>query len=672
MAQCLIVARTDEGQWILFHPDEVSVTLLIQLPDPLPLNDGMSLPLLRPVDQVSRAKLTGHEDKMVAERLDAPSDPVDCRQIFAPSNNEPRAPVVLFNKHHLGAFVRVHQTTDGTRLRAGLDPAAAIAVRLARASHVPADRSQRSRLLLWISEFAGRWSLGRLDAGSANERGREPDATARRGLFRRGRRRQSALEIAGREIENLGLIRATVLEIRVGVRILGPLPSLPPILTGAARARPDGTQLNESSPGDPALWDWHLAGEDADVDVAVLARRVRHALELSVTQIRSLQQEIHALRRLPIVLSTVERLPPLVPVLIHSNPAAEPKGPHVSMLATRPQVDPVAGAALTDHEFEHWGYARRRTDRGPFSAYVDVRREAHVALTRLGDYRLAALLCGVAAESLLDELLLHLTWEEARTPEQAANDWRAGLESRVRSEFAGRIGGSWDVTRGNPIGRWAQHLAALRHRVAHAAYTPSRDEAERSFMVLDELTSHLCDLLAAPSTLRRYPRTAVTLAGTDGLQRRSAYTNRVRDLMGSSEEVPWIETYSRWREAWRRLRQDITGAPRVPDPATSYLLAVLRESGGKSWCLHDRQNHLAVELPPEIAEASVSDVARVSLAQIEAIVRDGQPRDWPLSIAIDRAGPVSLPPDATWVEEYHLVPMTQVMVDQTDYQQRQP
>ncbi len=314
------------------------------------------------------------------------------------------------------------------------------------------------------------------------------------------------------------------------------------------------------------------------------------------------------------------------------------------------------------HSTEH-----ERVDGGAFAAHLDVHREAHIALDRLGDHRLAALLFGIAAESLFDELILHLMWEEGLTPEDVAQNWIEGLDARVRQELPARLGGPWDVTRRNPIGVWAQDVASLRHRVAHAAYTPTEEEARRSFDGVNALVTHLCDRLARPAMLKNYPRTALSLAGEGGLRRRTAYTKRMRELENDPSEVLWTETFYRWREAWRRTRQDRTAKPRVPDEAGAWLLAVRHPDRSLQWIRHDRAQHLAIEV-----DVNEDDLLPGFIDQVHALADAQQNQNGyqrPISIAGEQAVRTTYRPGAVWAEDYHHVPMTEVMVDGSDHRQ---
>jgi hypothetical protein len=194
---------------------------------------------------------------------------------------------------------------------------------------------------------------------------------------------------------------------------------------------------------------------------------------------------------------------------------------------------------LTAEQLQRVGRARFAASTDAFSAHIDLHRQALVASNFEGDTRLAALLAGLSAESLLDDLLLHLLWDEGLTPEDALPLWKPGLDNRVRSDYHQRIGGNWDTTGSGAIGNWSTCVADLRHRVVHGTYIPTRSEARRAIVVVDELMRFLCDRLAKHEVLRTYPRTALVLAGQPGLEKRGAVTKRIRTLQVETTEPTW-------------------------------------------------------------------------------------------------------------------------------------
>lgn len=613
---------------MVVHPEELIATILLPLPDAIPLTDGTVLPTYRQPEHATIQMLEPWIDQLWLQAVDG-SGIVPCRDMLL-SEECKSARINWSNKITLITSIHFHQTFSDAGLRLGLEPAMRIATVISGPRITAAQKANA------------------LD---------EQDA-------------RRHLDTAG--LRDLGLGPVTVAECYVGLRLVGELPHLEsPLTQESAPAPPFGPiDTDRLYPNDPAMWQWRILPPGAALDAELVERRVRNALEVALTELGLTQRAVHALRRTPTMIATLERLPFVVPVVLRrAGDIGDENAPAVVvMLATRPHFDSLLPPdPLTEEETRVLGHARQRINGGPFTTHVDAHREAHVALARQGDHRLAGLLLGIAAESLLDELVLHLAWEEGQTPEHVAQTWIEGLSTRVRQELPRRLGGPWDVTRRNPIGIWAQDVASLRHRVAHGAYAPNEAEARRSFDGVNALVSHLCDRLASAEVLKKYPRTGLALAGETGLRTRSAYTKRVRELQGDSSEVPWTETYQRWREAWRRCRQDLTAQPRVPDETGAWLIAVCHPDHSLRWVLHDRAQHLALEVDINGADVPHDLIKRIT-TNANLIHDGGNPS--PISAAVN-IHPVRTThrTGAVWTEEYHHIPMTQVMVDGSDYLQ---
>ena len=271
--------------------------------------------------------------------------------------------------------------------------------------------------------------------------------------------------------------------------------------------------------------------------------------------------------RHPITLLTRERLPPFLPILIRRlNAADQPETWWQGLIRVNDNLWPLAAPEILDREeLLAVGHMRTRVaQHGAFSAYLDLHREAVAALHRQGDTRMSGILIAVAAETLLDELLLHLMWEEAQRPEDVAPQWgETTLVNRVKREFSPRIGGQWDMRSPNAVTRWHREVAALRHRIVHGAYVPTAEEVSLAITRVDELVEHLCDRLAIKRHRQVYPRTALALAGESGLRRRNAYSVDLTDLQQDPREPLWDETFTRWRSTVNRLRRDRDTPPRV-------------------------------------------------------------------------------------------------------------
>ncbi|WP_454085786.1 hypothetical protein [Georgenia sp. Marseille-Q6866] len=446
-----------------------------------------------------------------------------------------------------------------------------------------------------------------------------------------------------------GVGQVTIIEAVVPLRIVGEVPVLPhPVLDISER------QLQTA--------EWPYTAE-LPKD---LAPRLSMALEYAVSDIHAFQRSYHAVTGDPITLLTRERLPTFVPLILRKH-GPNDDGPgawaHGIVQANDNFRAIITPPTLSDDQLADVARARPRiAGSAPFVASLDIYREAKVALHRHGDTRIAAILCGVTSESLLDELLLHMIWEEGAYPEDVAGSWPDSLKSRVKREYASRLGGQWDLRAPNQVTRWHDDVAQLRHRVVHGTYVPTRGEATLALSRLDELLAFLVDRLLNKRNLSKYPRTAWMLAGARTFEERKVRSPELVALMADPSQPNWDETFVRWRETVTRRRRD-KEHPRVPDPAAAFLYAVRHPNGMLTWCLHDRAQHLAARvtvdesmLPSDKFVDLRSKLDELSQIDPQKAVSFGLDRDAGPSVEI--AGP--------WVEEYHLVPLSGVMVNQND------
>ena len=163
---------------------------------------------------------------------------------------------------------------------------------------------------------------------------------------------------------------------------------------------------------------------------------VSDAFDRALECIQRLQKAYSVVQQWPMRLVTRETLPFTVPWAMRTimeESDGWPEGLSLYLLHRdiAAWVDP---GQLNDEELGALDVAVRR-DEGPFASYTDLRREAFVALHRRGDYRTAVLMAAIAAEMFLDDLLLHMMWEDAVRPEDAAAEFadpRVGVIGRVK------------------------------------------------------------------------------------------------------------------------------------------------------------------------------------------------------------------------------------------------
>ncbi|MBB2893730.1 hypothetical protein [Flexivirga oryzae] len=609
-------------RWRIIQPDELIATFLLPLPDPIGLEDGTIIPTFVPLDNIEIDLLQPWLNHLWFQDSAGGDYAYPCSEILGNDASH----TDWSDKYALSSSIQFHQTFSDAAIRDGLEAAMNVA-RVVSGPHLTTEEKAEA-----LSE-------------------------------------QMVRHIALDHLRSAGLGAVTIAECGVGLRIAGgTLGSAGPFTFGGARENTaEPLEADEVYPDQVARWSWRFFPPDAVIDPLLVERRLRNAIAVAITDLRSIQRATVAFQREPTIISSIERLPLFVPVILRrASQIGDPTvAPEVNLMVTRGVIGSiVAPQTISTDMMVSLSDTRHRLDNGVFSAHLDLHREAMVAIDRYGDMRMGALLLGISAESLLDELILHLMWEEAKSPEHAAREWMRGLDARVRSELPSRLGGPWDMTRRNAIGVWAQEVAALRHRVVHAAYIPSRAEAEAAVRGVNRLVSHLCDRLAAQDILSKYPRTALSLACEDGLRRRNAYTRRLSELQNDRREVPWHETFVRWREAWRRTRQDIDGKPREPMLDQTRILAVRDPDRTLRWVLHDYTQHLALQVEAPGIPARI-------LKQIHSSADSFHSLGYPLPVSTslrDVPKPV-VSQDARWTEEYHLVPMTGVMVDRSDLRQ---
>lgn len=259
---------------------------------------------------------------------------------------------------------------------------------------------------------------------------------------------------------------------------------------------------------------------------------------------------------------------------------------------------------------------------GPMRAYTDAMRDARVAHLLRGEYKSAAVFYASAAESLLQNVLLHLMWEGGLSPQQASDEFdtvRAGLRSRVKILYKERLKGGWDLTRG-ALSAWDTKTAELRHRVVHAGYEPTAAECQDSLGGLLELEAFITERLSSTAVLPKFPRTALALMGEPGLRRRGKWNGVVRRLAQDPDQPPWVERFNLWREVFEVIRRGVDGKPvPAPDALAPELLIVCKGDGFK-WIRRDRAVRRAVEVKPtdEAAVAAVIKTAK-KMAAVDGI-----------------------------------------------------
>ncbi|MFD7655060.1 hypothetical protein ACFV4N_13875 [Actinosynnema sp. NPDC059797] len=395
--------------------------------------------------------------------------------------------------------------------------------------------------------------------------------------------------------------------------------------------------------------------------------QVKPLLNLAIDAVREFQSAYHSVQREPLTLLTAQTLPPLIPYVVRT-PTQIARKQVVEMrffpLFAGMNYVTRKGDLSSDQVSRIFDYGNHLQGT-PISTYLDLDREAGIALIRLGNTRSSVVMAAAAAEVILNLSLLMMLWEEGKTPEDVAKNWSDGLAGRVKSEYGCRLGGSWDQADSGTIGDWSRHVAGVRHRVVHAGYLPSYGEAEKAIDVSRELLTYIGDSLSRGKSLNKYPRTAIMLIGSEGLQRRGRYTNRIKRLQKDVAEPPWAPTFGLWHKAYVRLMGDKV-TPRVSDLNRAGVLAVYHEGKPTQFIAHDEVTGQAVEVHIDgSTEEFSSMMMNVENRLAEHAASPYAYNSISIKMAKEPIDNITLVGD--WLEEYRLMPLRGVMVNWSNF-----
>lgn len=300
------------------------------------------------------------------------------------------------------------------------------------------------------------------------------------------------------------------------------------------------------------------------------------ALDKGLEAIQRWQRALYARKRTPLTLITRERLPAFVPVAIGDLKDGKyyaPRYRELRVIHKNFQLV-VPPTPLTNDDLDFIDYILPHVDSRVFLNYLEFLRESSFALVRDGDRRRSVLFSAMACETLLDDLLGHLLWEECKTPEYALDYFTGAdhtLAKRVKSYYHERLRGSWNLDGAGTIGDWKESVANLRNRVIHGGYEPQAHVAQQALDVTMKIVSFVSDLLVNDSVLRKYPFTAIALMGEPGLRKRQKWTARMEKAGKEYHQSKLWEAAARWRRALGRVRSEVDGLGEVPDGRNAYV-----------------------------------------------------------------------------------------------------
>jgi hypothetical protein len=258
----------------------------------------------------------------------------------------------------------------------------------------------------------------------------------------------------------------------------------------------------------------------------------------------------------PIAEVTRERLPFSVLLVTRALAAGDWVGPLLMLLHFNLPRE-VSPEVLNDEDLGRLNaHLQLVQSKHPLFAYTERALDSRIALQRDGDTKTALILTQIAIESLLDTVLSLILWEDGMSPEDAATGvFAGGFVTRLRTQFAARLGGSWDVTRPGPLHDLVSDLIRVRNRVVHADYMPTRDEAWQAIRAATGMDRVVRDRLA--DRRDRYPKTTILFLGDEGLRNRGLWSGRIeRFAEDNAADIPdvWVESFRQWRTEVDRIR----------------------------------------------------------------------------------------------------------------------
>lgn len=183
---------------------------------------------------------------------------------------------------------------------------------------------------------------------------------------------------------------------------------------------------------------------------------------------------------------------------------------------------PLPSRPLSDEDEMHaWAHVYAERNAHPFTDHRAWLERAKASLRREGAFALTVNSLQTSVESLLWGLFRSLLVDEGLSS-TAIQERTAGVRAYaklVREELPRTLGLVWNLKDlDSPVGAYWKGLYALRCRVVHEGYLPSRYETQVAMSQYDALIAMLTGHLATQRM--RFPRTAMALMGRPGIVRR--------------------------------------------------------------------------------------------------------------------------------------------------------
>lgn len=152
----------------------------------------------------------------------------------------------------------------------------------------------------------------------------------------------------------------------------------------------------------------------------------------------------------------------------------------------------------------------------PFVPVIHVFRDAEWSCAS-GDYWSAVIKAAAFTELLVHTTARHLLWEEGVSPEDAVtrldNQRQQSMVAFANQHLSGRLKGRWSANQKGPVKTWSQDLLAVRNAVLHAGEGVDEASAARAVAAANGMLNFIKECLVEPSTVAKYPFTAMNLWG---------------------------------------------------------------------------------------------------------------------------------------------------------------
>lgn len=311
------------------------------------------------------------------------------------------------------------------------------------------------------------------------------------------------------------------------------------------------------------------------------------AFDRAIDELNVLLRAISFAQRFPMKKISRESIAPMVPIAFSNRrpwemlftdelPELEPGG--IFNLNFNYPLTPIQTDEFGDVDDLISASLAHLSSRGPFTTYLDFRREADVNYNEEGNYRAATIMYAAGCESLFEDLFQHNLWEQQIRPEEAKAEFvtKRGyprpihfLVNKKLGNFYSSVG--WREDTPEPVVAWSKNVAQLRNRSVHDGYFPTIGEMRKCVASVDQLVTFLADQVF--ESRRERPMTALALLGQQGLEKRGGWNQKFSKLEGSKEDTLLRHrTFRRWADALSSIRScDQTSEP-VVDDATCFVV----------------------------------------------------------------------------------------------------